>query len=66
MFTVKCVISVVRSFGPRVDALYQAWENTGNFIDSCLENAATVTKNAIRSVSYEPIPYASKQGIFAA
>jgi hypothetical protein len=39
-------------------------ENTGNFIDSELSGASTRAKKAINSVPYEPIPYASEQGIF--
>ena len=38
--------------------------NTGNFIDSKLSGASTRAKKAINSVPYEPIPYASEQGIF--
>ena len=38
-------------------------ENTGNFIDSELSGASTRVKKAINSVAYEPIPYASEQGI---
>jgi hypothetical protein len=38
--------------------------NTGNFIDSELSGASMRAKKAINSVSYEPIPYASEQGIF--
>ena len=41
-----------------------SWENTGNFIDSGLGGASTAAKKGIKSVSYGPIPYASKQGIF--
>jgi hypothetical protein len=36
-----------------------AGENTGNFIDSGLGDASMVAKNAIQSVPYGPIPYAS-------
>ena len=39
-------------------------ENTGNFIDSELSGASTRAKKAINSMRYEPIPYASEQGIF--
>ena len=39
-------------------------ENTGNFIDSELSGASTRAKKAINSMPYEPIPYASEQGIF--
>jgi hypothetical protein len=39
-------------------------EFTGNFIDSELSGASTRAKKAINSVPYEPIPYASEQGIF--
>jgi hypothetical protein len=39
-------------------------ENTGNFIDSELSGASTRAKKALNSVPYEPIPYASEQGIF--
>jgi hypothetical protein len=39
-------------------------ENTGNFTDSELSGASTRAKKAINSVPYEPIPYASEQGIF--
>ena len=38
-------------------------EFTGNFIDSELSGASTRAKKAINSVPYEPIPYASEQGI---
>jgi hypothetical protein len=39
-------------------------ENTGNFIDSELSGSSTRDETAIKSVPYEPIPYASEQGIF--
>jgi hypothetical protein len=39
-------------------------EFTGNFIESELSGASMRAKKAINSVSYEPIPYASEQGIF--
>jgi len=39
-------------------------ENTGNFIDSELSSASTRAKKALKSVPYEPIPYAPEQGIF--
>jgi hypothetical protein len=38
--------------------------NTGNFADSGLVSASDAAKTATKSVSYEPIPYASEQGIF--
>src|SRR6266436_10116851 len=38
-------------------------QNTGNFIDSGLGRASTVEKTSIISIVYEPIPYASEQGI---
>src|SRR6516162_2753762 len=39
-------------------------ENTGNFIDSELSSASKRAKKALKSVPYEPIPYAPEQGIF--
>jgi hypothetical protein len=41
-----------------------SWENTGNFADSGLGSASDAAKKGTKSVSYEPIPYASEQGIF--
>jgi hypothetical protein len=41
-----------------------SWENTGNFADSGLGGASEAAKKGTKSVSYEPIPYASEQGIF--
>jgi hypothetical protein len=37
---------------------------TGNFIDSGPHGASTSEKKGIKSGRYEPIPYASEQGIF--
>jgi len=39
-------------------------EFTGNFIDSGPHGASTAAKKGIKSERYEPIPYASEQGIF--
>jgi hypothetical protein len=39
-------------------------EFTGNFIDSGLRGASMAAKKGIKSERYEPIPYASEQGIF--
>jgi hypothetical protein len=39
-------------------------EFTGNFIESGLRGASTAGKKGIKSEPYEPIPYASEQGIF--
>jgi len=39
-------------------------EFTGNFIDSGPHGALTSEKKGIKSERYEPIPYASEQGIF--
>ena len=39
-------------------------EFTGNFIDSGPHGASTSEKKGIKSECYEPIPYASEQGIF--
>jgi hypothetical protein len=39
-------------------------EFTGNFIDSGPHGASTSEKKGIKSERYEPIPYASEQGIF--
>jgi hypothetical protein len=39
-------------------------EFTGNFIDSGPHGASTAAKKGIKSARYEPIPYASEQGIF--
>ena len=36
----------------------------GNFIDSALRGASTAANKGIKSGRYEPIPYASEQGIF--
>jgi hypothetical protein len=39
-------------------------EFTGKFIESELRGASTAGKKVIESEPYEPIPYASEQGIF--
>jgi hypothetical protein len=49
---------------PVSEAIPASREFTGNFIESGLRGASTVGKKVIESEPYEPITYASEQGIF--
>ena len=52
-----------RALGYPVNSLL-AGELTGNFIDSEAPRPSTTAKERIKPEPYEPIPYASEQGIF--
>ena len=41
-----------------------SWENTGKFVDPGSAALFKAAKKGATSVAYEPIPYASEQGIF--